>query len=311
MRKENEVFQDGAKGGNDNIPPEVKQHMNAVSTMSGQGPQQHTEQPKQKYDPVMDMLSQEFGIKIPTETVPLPSRGLLYPENHPWHNKSSIEIRPMTASEENILTSESLIKKGTLVSALIRACTVDNVNPLDLLGGDRNALLMAIRITGYGPLYDGEVKCSECNYAGARQFNIAQLGIKQLKLQPVVPNKNEFIFNLPQLKIPVHFRFQTGKDEEEMLRSSEALKKKGINQETVITNLLQNCIISVNGVEDKVKLSKFISMMPARDSNALRTFIKDNEPGVDLRIDSECPSCGNVEEVVMPMGVKFLWPNAE
>lgn len=319
IRKKNEVFQDETQAPNNkDLPPAVQQHMTAINEMSGGGnaqpvqtQQSRVQMPGTPTDSIMDMLAKDFGVKIPTETVPLPSNGILYPAGHPWRDKKFVEVRSMTASEENILTSESLIKKGTVITELIRACLVDNVDPLELLSGDRNALMIAIRITGYGPKYDGEVVCGDCGFKGARAFNLTELGIKPLALEPVVPGMNEFTFMLPGLKIPVNFKFQTGRDEEDLLRNSEALKKRGITQETVITNHLQHSIVSVNGVTDRAKLAQFVRMMPARDSNALRKFIKDNEPGVDMKSETTCQACGHVEEVTMPMGVTFLWPNAE
>lgn len=318
-RKKNEIFQDEAQAPKKDLPPAVQQHMAAIDEMSNTGGSQPVQTPQQPRvqmpgtpgNSILDMLAKDFGVKIPTEMVPLPSKGMLYPQGHPWHGKEFVDIRSMTASEENILTSESLIKKGTVITELIRSCLVDNVDPLDLLSGDRNALMIAIRVTGYGKQYDGEITCSDCGFKGPRDFDLTQLGIKPLTIEPVTPGENEFQFVLPGLNVPVHFKFQTGRDEQELLRNAEALKKRGITQETMVTNHLQHSIISVNGVSDRAKLAQFVRLMPARDSNALRKFIRDNEPGVDMKIESTCKSCGHVDEVTMPMGVTFLWPNAE
>lgn len=314
-REKNEVFNDQSAN-KDDLPPAVAQHMAAIDSMTSGGkgnsqPQQRVQQHDTSGNSLLDMLARDFGVRIPTESIPLPSKGLLYPVEHPFHKKTHVDVRSMTATEENILTSESLLKKGTVITELIRSCLVDNVNPLDLLAGDRNALMIAIRITGYGSNYDGEVSCSECGFKGPRTFRLTELELKNLDLEPVAPGVNEFQYVLPSLKIPVHFRFQTGRDEEEIMRAAEALKKKGISQETLVTTSLMHAIVSVNGVTDRNKLSQFVRMMPARDSNALRKFIKENEPGVNMKTPSSCSSCGHEEEVTMPIGITFLWPNAE
>jgi len=316
-KSKNEVFQ----GGKGEVPPAVQQHIEAISKMSGDGdtpaaapaprPVIRTPDGVGANENIMDMLQRDFGIKIPTESVPLPSRGLLYPPQHPFHRREVVDIKMMTAVEEDILTSQSLLKKGTVITELIKSCLVDNVNPNDLLSGDRNALMIAIRITGYGARYDGEVTCSECGAKTPRDFNLADLDIKSLKIEPAVEGQNVFDFKLPRLKAPVQFRFLTGRDEEDILKTSERQKKLGISQDNLVTTNLIHSIVSVNGVDDRAKLSHFVRMMPASDSNDLRRYIKENEPGVDMKVESECKACGHVEEVAMPIGVTFLWPNAE
>jgi hypothetical protein len=308
-RKSNEVFQENKK----EVPAGLQQHMDAIKKMSSDEPEVSQTHPPQtsSQDNVMDMLARDFGIKIPTQTVPLPSAGLLYPQNHPFHNRDFVDIKSMTTHEEDILTSQNLLKKGTVITELIRSCLVDSVNPNDLLVGDRNALMIAIRITGYGAGYDAEVQCSDCGFKGPRTFDLASLNVKKLSISPVQPGVNEFEYHLKHLGVPVRFKFQTGRDEEDILRTNERLKKQGITNDNVVTTYLQHSLTSVNGVTDKSKLAQFVRLMPARDSSELRKYIKDNEPGVDMKCSSSCTSCGHEEEVVMPIGVSFLWPNAE
>jgi hypothetical protein len=257
-----------------------------------------------------DKLKADFGLDIPSELVPIPSAGKVYPPSSPLHNKETIEIRPMTAREEDILTSRALIKKGTVINELIKSCIVDrSVNISDLLLGDRNALMVAVRITGYGPDYTAEIQCSECDAKSERTFNLTELPIKRLELDPVVEGANLFEFVLPHTKKRVQFKFSTGRDEEEQNITQEKQKKMGISTESTVTTSLHQAIVSVDGVEDRFKISNFVKMMPARDSLALRSYIRDNEPGLTMKQDTTCPSCGHSEEVNMPLGVSFLWPS--
>jgi ribosomal protein S14 len=216
----------------------------------------------------------------------------------------------MTAHEENILMNQAYLKKGTVITELIKSCLVDNVDPLDLLQGDRNALMVAIRVTGYGHLYDAELACSECGAKTAREFNLARFPIRPLQLQPVNDGLNEFQFILPTLKLPVHFRFLTGRDEVELLKANENAKKVGLQGVNAVTDTLLRQIVSIRGVTDRAKLSHLIQHMPARDSSELRKFIRDSEPGIELKQETSCTACGHTEEVSMPLGVSFLWPNA-
>lgn len=256
-------------------------------------------------------VQKDFGLEIPVETIPLPSGGRVYPPHSSLHGRETVEIRAMTAREEDILTSPALLKKGTVISELIKSCLTDKtVNPVDMLTGDRNAMMIAIRITGYGADYDVEVQCNECENKAPRTFNLGELPIKRLEIPPVQEGMNLFEFKLPYSGKTVRFKFLTGRDEEEILHTAEKQKKLGLQGNASVTTNLLYSIMSIDGVEDRAKIASFVRMMPARDSLALRNFIRDQEPGITMRQDVTCPSCGHSEEVSMPIGVSFLWPAA-
>lgn len=260
---------------------------------------------------VAEKMKAEFGLDISTELVPLPSGGKVYSPNSGLHQKDVIEIRPMTAREEDILTSRALLKKGTVITELIKSCLVDKtISTPDMLIGDRNALMMAVRITGYGPEYTIEMECNECNAKNQNTFNLSELPIKRLQIDPVMEGQNVFEFLLPYTKKRVLFKFLTGKDEEDSTVMAEKQKKLGLASESGVTTALQQSILSVDGIEDRFKISNFIKMMPARDSLALRNYIRENEPGVLMKQDMTCTACGNSEEVNMPLGITFLWPSS-
>ncbi len=256
-------------------------------------------------------VKSDFGFEIPVETVPLPSAGRVYPPHSSLHGRELVEIRSMTAREEDILTSRAFLKKGTVITELIKSCLTDkSINPVDLLTGDRNALMVSIRITGYGPDYDVEVECNECQNKTPRTFNLGELPIKRLDISPVQDGMNVFEFVLPYSKLAVRFKFLTGRDEEEILTTSEKQKKLGLQGESSVTTNLLYSIVSIQGVEERSKIANFIRMMPARDSLALRNYMRDHEPGITMRQDVTCSSCGHSEEVSMPIGVSFLWPSS-
>jgi hypothetical protein len=278
-------------GGPPNLPPGVDPRMPSQSAV--------------------DKVKAEFGLDVPLETVPLPSSGKVYPSNSSLYNSETVDIRAMTAREEDILTSRALLKKGTVITELIKSCLVDRtIQPTELLGGDRNALMVAIRITGYGPDYNAEIECMECGTKSPHAFNLGELPIRRLEIEPVTVGANLFEFILPYSKKAVKFRFLTGRDEEEIVAMSEKQKKLGLSTESNVTSSLMHAIVSIDGIEDRSKIVNFIKHMPARDSLALRNYIKDNEPGIVMKQETSCPSCGHAEEVSMPLGVNFLWPQA-
>lgn len=261
----------------------------------------------------IDSVLAEFGLDMPVDMAPLPSCGLTYPVDHPFHGKESVEIRPMTTREEDILTNKAFFKQGTTVTELIKAClTQRGVDPLDLLTADRNALLVSIRVTGYGAEYKVEgLKCGSCDEPSDREFNLGALEVRRLELKPLAPGKNEFLVTLPVTKKDVVFRFMTGRLENELSDLSERRKKKlGPAADTPVTDTLLASIVSVAGIEDKAKIAKFVSVMPARDANFLRTYIRNAEPGIVMRQVTTCPLCEESEEVPIPIGLSFLWPGA-
>ena len=261
--------------------------------------------------PTRNVMKDDFEFEIPTESVPLPSRGLVYPADTSLYNRETVEIRPMTAKEEDILTSRALIKKGTVISHLLKSCVVDkSIDTEKMLSGDRNALMVAVRITGYGSSYNVEVDCPACGQRQKAAFSLSELPIKRLAISPVAEGANLFEVELPLTKKKVQFKFLTGEDEQEIAIMQERKKKTGQLNENLVTTRLKYAITSVGGITDKNKIAIFVSNMPARDSLFLRKHIDDNEPGIDLKSWLDCISCFESSEVNLPLGATFFWPDA-
>lgn len=259
-----------------------------------------------------NVMKDDFGYEVPVESVPLPSGGIIYPEGSPLFNSETLEIKAMTAKEEDILTSKALIKKGTVISELLSSCIVDkNIDVNQMITGDRNAIMTAIRITGYGSNYNCEVDCPLCGEKNKQDFNLADLPIRRLNVQPAVSGANIFTFTLPMSKKTVHFKFLTGADETEITQEIDRRKKKlQSDSDNLVTIRLQHSVLAVDDVKDRSKIVQFIRNMPAGDSRALRKFMDDNEPGIEMKSWMTCSSCSEQSEVRLPMGVSFFWPDA-
>ena len=262
--------------------------------------------------PHRNVMQEDFGFEIPVESVPLPSLGKTYDAESPLHGCETIDIRSMTAREEDILTSRALIKKGTVITHLLKSCMIDKrIDPDSMLSGDRNAVMTALRITGYGASYQVEVDCPACSERSKQAFNLAELPIKRLGIDPVSPGANLFVAKLPRTSATVRFKFLTGMDEQEITIASERAKKQGQKADNLVTQRLRYAIFSVNGISDRTKIDTFVRNMPARDSLFLRKHIDNNEPGIDMTAWMDCPSCLEHSEVRLPMGASFFWPDAE
>jgi hypothetical protein len=257
-------------------------------------------------------MRDDFGFETPVDLVPLPSQGKIYPPETGFHEKETIEVRAMTAKEEDILTSRALIKKGTVITELIKSCLVDKSLDVDVLtSGDRNAIMTALRVTGYGADYNVDVSCPACSANQKQEFSLAELPIRRLEISPVAPGSNLFSFNLPMSKKTVHFKFLTGKDENEMNLIQERQKKQGARSDSLVTTRLLHSIISVEGITDRNKIGTFIRNMPARDSLALRKHMDKHEPGIDMKAWMTCIECDEHSEVNLPLGASFFWPDTE
>lgn len=251
----------------------------------------------------------------PTDVVPLPSKGICYPVDHPLHGVDRVEIRSMTAKEEDILTSTALLKQGKAMSALIRSCLLNKtIDPDDLLTGDRNAILMAIRVTGYGPEYEVKVACPACEEIVDHTFNLQKLSVTNFAedVSPIEPGTNKFLFKLPVLKKDVIFKLQTGSSQREVDQEQEASKRKlgPAADKPVTTNIFYHTL-SLGGETDRGKLRSIVERLPAGDSRALRNYMDKISPGIEMVQEMKCPHCDAVSEVEVPMGTEFFWPQSE
>jgi len=248
--------------------------------------------------------------QFPTEEVSLPSKGLLYPENSPLKS-GKIEMKYMTAKEEDILTNVNLIKNGTVLDKLLKSLIVTpNVNYDDLLIGDKNAVLVAARILGYGPEYDIQLKHPETGENAKATIDLTTLEDEHLDKKLITEGKNEFSFTLPASKREVIFKLLTHGDEQKIEQEIKGLKK--INRVGLEgTTKLKHVILAIDGNFDKKAVREFIDgNFLARDSRALRNHIKNISPDVILQADAVFED-GVVEPKFMfPLGSDFFWPDA-
>lgn len=250
----------------------------------------------------------------PLSTVKLPSKGLVYEPTSPLYLCESLDVRAMTAKEEDILSSPALIRKGTVLSTLMRACITNRmVDPDMMLSGDRNAILIAIRVSAYGQEYNVDVNCPKCGEESAHTFDLSRLPLKILDEEPVGgPGTSEFQFTLPASGRRVTFKLLTARDvarlEDDIEKSRKARGSDGGPDQAVTMRLISQ-ITSIEGV-DPAKLPRAIGAMHARDSRALRLHMDKMAPGVDMVQGFECPSCGREVTVDVPIGAEFFWPSA-
>jgi len=241
-----------------------------------------------------------MSFKLPTETIKLPSKGLVYTEDNPL-SSGTVEMKYMTAKEEDILTNQNYINDGSVLDRLMKSLIVSDINYDDIIVGDKNAIMIAARILGYGKDYTFEL-------AGTTQtVDLTTLDNKEIDESLYSRGNNEFEFELPKSGNKVTFKFLTHKDEENIQSELESYKKLNKEGSAELTTRLRFMITSVNGDNQKSTINDFVNnYLLAQDSRALREYIASIQPDVDLTF---FPSGSKVKRP-LPIGVKFFWPDS-
>ena len=253
--------------------------------------------------------SSTFSFVVPTEFVELPSKGRYYAEGHPLHNEEIIEVKHMTAKEEDLLTSKSLLKKGLAINRVLQSVIVDqNINVDSLLVGDKNAILIATRIFAYGAEYQTNVSCPSCGANTQHSFNLEELEPRQGELVEGVEEKGgNFVIHLPKTKVDVEVRLLNGQDER-FLANAMNMKRKHNLPDSTLTDQLRLFIVSVNEYSDPQSITTFIEGMPASDSRFLRTTYEKLVPNIDMTQNFICNNCDYDAEMEVPLSAGFFWP---
>jgi hypothetical protein len=241
--------------------------------------------------------------KFPTEVVDLPSKGHFYVEGHPL-SKGKVEVKYMTAKEEDILTSQNLIKQGTVIDVLLQSLIIDKtINIQDLLIGDKNAIMVAARVLGYGKDYQFE-------YDGEEQtVDLSKLEPVDIDFKKFTKGVNEFSYELPNSKRTVTFKLLTARDEKNIEVDLKALKKISKEKSSELTTRLKRVLLSVDGNNDKTHVNNFVdNEFLSRDSLAFRKHLSSMTPDIDMStyIDVD----GEEIEVTIPVTLRFFWPQS-
>ena len=257
--------------------------------------------------------SEGFSFVVPTEFVELPSEGKFYPEGHPLRGHDSIEIRQMTAKEEDLLTSRTLLKKGVALDRVIQNLIVDkSINAASLLVGDRNALIVAIRKSGYGAEYSTKVTCPSCATTQEYLFDLNELEVKSSSdLSEANISNNEdgtFQLTLPITGAEISFRLLTGYDEKNFAKAAENDRKRKLEEKNV-TRQLKNIVVSVNGDNSPQAIQYLVNNVPSMDSRHLRLAYELAAPNVDMTHHFECAECDYEQHLEVPLTADFFWPD--
>jgi len=246
-------------------------------------------------------------LKLPTEIVKLPSKGLLYPKESSL-SKGEIEMKYMTAREEDILTNVNYIKQGTVIDKLLQSLIVTPINYDELLIGDKNAILIAARILGYGADYDFKYTNSDGQEVEAK-VDLSKLEEKEINSSLYKSGINEFTFDLPKSGNVVTFKLLTHGDEKQIEQEVKGLKKINPNSSPEVTTRLKFIITSVNGNREPKEIRNFVdNFLLAADARALREYYAKVQPDIELKYYPEDENYTG-EGIAIPISVNFFWPD--
>jgi hypothetical protein len=248
----------------------------------------------------------------PSEVVDLPSNGHFYDSSSPL-SSGTINLKVMTAKEEDILTNQNYIKKGVVLDKLIESLIVDkDVKLDDLLLGDKNAIFVATRRFAYGDNYGPlQIKCPSCRENNECTFNLGELNYKEIEFSKYQPNVNRFDIQLPYCKKTVTCKLLTSGDERQIENETKMLQKIKTGNTAEVTTRLRYTIVAVEGNTNKQEIQKFVeNELTSRDSLELRKQIKERTPDIDLNFNFKCEQCNHEERIGVPLTVQFFWPDS-
>jgi len=242
--------------------------------------------------------------KFPTEMVELPSKGYFYFEGHPL-SSGKVEIKYMTAKEEDILTSQNLIQQGTVIDKLLESLVVDkSINLDDMLVGDKNAIMVASRILGYGKDY-------KFTYDGKEHsVDLSELEPVKIDFSKFPKRTNEFEFELPNSKRVITFKLLDGNDEKQIESELKARTKVSKDYVGELTTRLKLMILAVDGKREKAHINNFVdNEFLSRDSLVFREYLGKITPDVEMKT-TIVNEAGEETVVEVPITLRFFWPTA-
>lgn len=256
---------------------------------------------------VQNQVKQEMNFPEPSTFVELPTEGLYYPPQHPLHNQRELEIRFMTANEEDILANQSYIKKGIVMDKLIRSIVKNHdIDISTLFVSDRNAIAIEARVSGFGSDYTTQIICPACEEKVKHTFDLNGFSLVRAGKEKMSETGN-FKITLPKTKAVVECRLLTGADEQWLQQMVKNKRSKQL-PETPLLDIMNAFIVSINENTSKELIRSFLRAVPAMDTKFLRKAYSDTIPRIDTEQTFSCPSCGHEAVMEVPLGVQFFWP---
>jgi|TARA_X000001388_G_scaffold74360_4_gene67265 hypothetical protein len=262
---------------------------------------------------------------VPTEFVNLPTAGKFYADGNSLKGVEKVEIKYMTAREEDILVNQDYIARGVVLDKLIESLIVDkSIKISDISDADKIAILVHARKTGYGNLYQMKGTCNNCNTEQTFSFDLEELIANAEKDTIEIPDgiviseeNNTFNFDLPISKYKVFCRVLNNEDFQYLTELEKQRKKHGLDFNYTV-EFLRRMIVEVREpnfqstsipITDPEIISQFLDFIPALDSKKLKMTHTSLTPSFRMHQETACPACGHEAEREVPFSWAWFWSN--
>lgn len=296
----------------------MSRNKNRISVPKQNNNQQTIPQPAAPMPQAIKQQDNPFGLSfvVPTEIVKLPSAGHLYDENSPLRGLTEVEVKAVTAAEEDIMINDSFIQQGVVFDRLIDSILITpGVTSQDLMDCDKIAVLMSARKTGYGDNIDFNVACASCGHQYEMQASLSKM-LERSGQSTYAPSSGEeweylndsntYSFNLPTSDLDVNIKLLSPSDTKNLLASRAQKERLGLpHNETV--EFLRAVLVSAQGVTDRSALNKLAEVLPAADARRIRVVHNQNMPSIETSQETTCPSCGHEEVKEVPFSLGWFW----
>lgn len=293
--------------------PTIKDHTPDLSTRVKDG--------ASKAEVLDAILSTSRDEMLPWEELKLPSLGYYYNGKIP---DGVIKVRPMGIFADKILATARLAQTGMALDHIYKHCVQlpNGFSALDLLSNDRIYILYYLRGITHGEKYEFVYQCPNTDCSHRRNTHMYDLNdlYKTIKF-PRSDAPEPFKVRLPYLSgvfkrdVYVGLKFMRGREEQAMFRRSRIMKRAvGSNSDEKISldqTIEENLVLLIDNimdVRDPTKIQQFVSQMHSRDTATIRQWLRDNTPGIDTRIEFDCPSCGQSINIDLPLTESFFRP---
>lgn len=259
-----------------------------------------------------EWMEKEFGFKVKIYEALLPSKGLLYKEDHPLFRQETVEFLPMSVREEDIIRNRKLIENKTMGMELLRSCLINKqIDPKTLFPGDALSILYSVRGASYGTEFHTNMNCPKCGTNQKIAVDLADIEEKELP-EDITPGSNVFGTMLPTTGVRVEYKLLTEEEELKLSEEQEVREKKGVAP-TDSTNFVMSVLVSVNGINDRTKVNMFAQRMPAQDALHLRKEVIKHQPGLKSEFFFSCnnSSCRHEAKMPIPLSIEFWLPEAD
>ena len=249
--------------------------------------------------------------QVPTDFVELPSQGKFYSKDSPLYGVEKLEIKYMTAREEDLLVSPSLKKEGVAIDRVIESLLVDkNIRTNDLLVGDKTAILINARKNAYGAEYKFPFVCTKCGHLNEQEESLENVKSKETKEDEFskITENGTILITLPKSKATIELKILTSEDEQMITKAIEKRSKNNLPPESLLTRYRQ-MFVSVNGDTDIEFIVSFIANMPIADSAFLKKRYVMLTPDVEFKYSKHCSECSTLNEGEVPILANFFWPD--